>query len=288
MSRLPVFRVASRSLLAGRRALTLLELVVVMAILVALAAILVPSLPPLLNSANQASSATNMSELEKFVMTFRARENRDPNGFDSLMTEGGGAISDLLPGPAGGTYGGDLRVGTLTSAQYKCLNTAGISMVYDMENDLVNRADFDPTLKPYVTSQPYRSGRTLAAGSKVVMLQKPYGEDRLPGVVLNENHDYVVFGIGSRCELCGGQDVDGNDVIGIIKEAPIFHYPKAYGRSVPSNSYLRFCAVYDVGDPAATSTAADAKFVCCVVITTGGVSTSASLAKAYRDHDFEL
>jgi len=265
---------------AGRRGLTLLELVVVMAILIAIAGILVPLLPDMMSSGNQSAGATNITELEKAILTFRSTYFRAPNHFDSLMTDGGSAISDLLPGPPGGSYGGDLTAGTLTSAQRKCLSTTGITTVYDMENDLVDRDDFHPTLSPYVDSQPYGSGRTLDTGSNVVMLQKPYGEDRLLGVRLNENHDYIVLGIGSRCNLCGAD--------GIVKEAPIFHYPKAYGKSVPSNSYLRFCAVYDVGDPNDTSTAADAKFVCCIGITTGGVHTSGSLVKSYLDRQFDM
>jgi type II secretory pathway pseudopilin PulG len=264
----------------NRAGLTLLELVVVMAILIAIAAILVPLLPDMMNSGNQATGATNMTELEKALMTFRSTYFRAPNHFDSLLTEDGAAISDLLPGPPGGSYGGDLRVGTLTSAQRKCLSTTGINMVYDLENELVDRADFHPTYSPWVASQPYGSGRTLGEGAGVLMLQKPYGEDRLLGVRLNENHDYVVLGIGSRCNLCGAD--------GLVKEAPIFHYPKAYGKSVPSNSYLRYCAVYDVGDPSATSTASDAKFIGCVAITTGGISTAGSLTKAYLDHQFDM
>jgi len=266
---------------AGRRdraGLTLLELVVVMAILIAIAGILVPLLPDFMSSGNQAAGATNMAELEKALLTFRGKYFRSPNHFDSLMTEAGD-ITNLMPGPPGFTGGGALEVRPLGAAQAKCLSTESITMVYDLEDSDPGTDDFHPTLNPYVDSQPYGGGRTLAEGENVVMLKRPY-DGVLEGVRLNEDHDYIVLGIGSRCSLCGAD--------GIVKEAPIFHYPKSYGKSVPSNSYLRFCAVYDVGDPAATSTAANAKFVCCVGITTGSVSTAGDLVSAYLDKRFDM
>ncbi len=269
---------------------TLLELVVVMAVLVALASILVPLLPEYLGKANQSAAATNMGELEKAIMTFRSTYSRNPNHFDSMLTEGGAAISKLLPG--GGTNGmaanGKLEARALTSGQASRLTREGIKMVYDIKDALEpDNREFHATLYPYVDSQGYGAGRTLATGQKVVMLARQsdgtYNDDThnfsvMPGVILNPEHDYAAFGIGKYCNLCGPD--------GVVKEAPVFGQHKQ--QSTPGDAYQRFLAIYDIGLPDTDTDRYNAKFV--GVIANGGkrLFSSGDIVGTYHDGRFDI
>ena len=283
----------------GRRALTgftLLELVVVMAILVALAAVLVPLLPEFVGKANQSAAATNMSELEKSIMTFRATYSRNPNHFDSLLTDGGAAVSGLVPAsPAGNPGGGSLEAITLTSGQASRLTREGINMVYDIENALplptdANYSTFHATLNPYVATQSYGAGRALATGQKVLAFKrqadgtyKQTGFDGasgsiMPGVMLNKDHNYAVFGVGKYCNLCGPD--------GLVKEAPIFGQHKA--QSTPSDSYARYGAVYDIGLADTDTNKYNAKFVGVIAIQGKRLFTCGDLVGTYNDQQFDI
>jgi len=131
----------------------------------------IPILPEYVGKANQSAAASNMSELEKFIMTFRATYERNPNHFDSLMNEGGVAMSGLVP-----SGGGALTAGTLTSGQQSRLSREGINMVYDLQNavptDPAALVTFHATINPYLDTQPYGSGRSLNTGASVVLLKK--------------------------------------------------------------------------------------------------------------------
>jgi type II secretory pathway pseudopilin PulG len=272
---------------------TLLELVVVMAILIALAAILIPILPEYVGKANQSAAAANMSELEKFIMVFRASYSRNPNHFDSLMTEGGvvgaaGAttgMSKLVP-----SGGGALATAALTSGQAARLSREGITMVYDLENAVTTNISFHATINPYLAAQPYGSGRSLTNGAGVVVLKKQtdgtynqtgfdgYGGSVMPGVMLDTNHTYAVFGIGKRCNLVGAS--------GLVKDAPIFGQHKS--QSVPSTSYQRYAAVYDIGIPDDDLYKYNAKFVGVIALQGKRIFTSGDLVGTYSDNQFDL
>jgi type II secretory pathway pseudopilin PulG len=264
---------------------TLLELVVVMAILIALAAILIPILPEYVGKANQSAAAANMSELEKFIMVFRASYSRNPNHFDSLMNEGGVAMSGLVP-----SGGGALATSTLTSGQASRLSREGINMVYDLENALSTNISFHATINPYLSTQPYGSGRALTTGAGVVILKKQadgtynqtgfdgYNGSVMPGVMLDTNHYYAVFGIGKRCNLVGAS--------GLVKDAPIFGQHK--NQSVPSTSYQRFAAVYDIGAADTDTKKYNARFIGCIALQGQRIFTSGDLVGTYGDNQFDL
>jgi len=269
---------------------TLLELVVVMAILIALAAVLIPLIPEYLGKANQSAAAANMSELEKFISVFRATYSRQPNHFDSLLTEGGAAVSGLVPGGPSNPGGGALERIVLTSGQNSRLSREGINRVYDIENSVLTNATFHATLNPYVSSQPYGSGRALATGGAVMALKKQAdgtynqtgfdgaGGSIMPGVLLNTNHQYAVFGIGSRCNLIGAQ--------GLVKEAPVFGQHKA--QNTPSTSYQRYAAVYDIGIPDTDTFKYNAKFVGVIAIQGRRIFTSGDIVGTYFDNQFDI
>lgn len=272
---------------------TLLELVVVMAILIALAAILIPILPEYVGKANQSAAASNMSELDKFFMVFRATYQRNPNHFDSLMTEGGvvglpGAttgMSKLVP-----SGGGALATSALTSGQASRLSREGINKVYDLEDAVTTNTTFHATINPYLSTQPYGSGRSLTTGAGVVILKKQtdgtynqtgfdgYGGAIMPGVMLNTNHEYAVFGIGKRCNLVGAD--------GLVKDAPIFGQHK--NQSTPSTSYQRYAAVYDIGAPDTDTFKYNAKFVGTIAMQGKRIFSSGDFVGTYGDNQFDL
>lgn len=269
---------------------TLLEMVVVMAILIALAAVLIPMLPEYLGKANQSAAAANMSELEKFIMVFRTTYNRNPNHFDSLLTDGGAAVSGLIPGGSSNPGGGALERIVMTSGQNSRLSREGINMVYDLENTVLTTNTFHATLNPYVSAQRYGAGRALATGGAVMALKKQAdgtynqtgfdgaGGSVMPGVMLNTNHQYAVFGIGKYCNLVGSE--------GLVKDAPVFGQHKA--QNTPSTSYQRYAAVYDIGVPDTDTSKYNAKFVGCIAIQGKRIFTAGDLVGTYFDNQFDL
>jgi type II secretory pathway pseudopilin PulG len=266
-----------------------LELVVVMAILVALAAILVPMLPEFVGKANQSAAASNMNELDRFIMTFRATYERNPNHFDSLMNEGGVAMSGIVP-----SGGGALATFSLTSGQQSRLSREGINMVYDLENavptDPAALATFHATINPYLASQPYGAGRSLTNSASVVILKKQTdgtynqagfdgaGGSIMPGVALDTNHYYAVFGIGKRCNLVGAN--------GLVKEAPIFGQHK--NQSSPATSYQRYAAVYDIGIADTDTKKYNARFIGTIALQGQRIFAGGDIVGTYGDDQFDI
>lgn len=293
MTRFPVTRSVARfspvcGEAARRRGLTLLELVVVLAILVAIAAILVPLLPELLGKGNQSAAATNMSELEKAVQTFRVAYSRCPNHYDSMLTADG-AVSGLVPAsPAGSPGGGTLEAITLTTGQVSRLTREGINMVYDIENAVTTDPQFHATMNPFIAAQPYGSGRAISGSTvKVLALKKQadgtyndkvFDGSVMPGVILNKDHNYAVFGVGKYCNLCGPD--------GIVKEAPIFGQHKQ--QNTPATSYQRFAVVFDVGLADTDTSKVNAKFVGAIAIAGKRLFTAGDLVGTYGDNRFDI
>lgn len=274
-----------------RVALTLLELVIVMAILVAIAAILVPLLPEMLGKANQSAGATNMAELEKAIQMFHTTYNRYPNHYDSLVS--GEDISGLIPAAGSmGPAGGNMEARQLTKGQVSRLKRRGMTMVYDLqdlddEGNLPSDSNFHATLNPYAEGVSYLNGRELATGETIAMLTRgtdgTYNDDVfdrsvMPGVMLNPDHDYAVFGIGKYCNLCGPD--------GIVKDAPVFGQHKQ--QNTPAEAYQRFCAVFDIGPADDDTSKVNAKFVGCVAIVGKRFFTAGDFVGRYHDNEFGL
>ena len=263
-----------------RTGLTLLELIVVMAILVAIAAILIPLLPEFLGKGNQSAAATNMGELEKAIQTFRATYSRQPNHWDSMLTASGAALSGLVP-----SAGGAIERRTPTTGQASRLYREGILNVWDIydtvaEGQAASPTEFHATLNPFVLSG---SERTVVANGNgggagpVVMLTHPYTEIAKRGLVLNEDHDYALFGIGRYCNLCGPD--------GIVKEAPVYGQHSA--ENTPSTSYQRFAAVYDIGKPDTDTDRINARLVGVVALSTDRLFWCGDLVGTYGDNRYD-
>ncbi len=86
-----------------RHGLTLIELVVVLVILITLAALLIPKLGFLQQQANTASAAATSEDLMNNLEIYKLSSGFYPTRFDSLLTDGGTAISPTIwPNPGVG------------------------------------------------------------------------------------------------------------------------------------------------------------------------------------------
>ncbi len=273
--------------------LTLLELVVVMAILVALAAVLVPLLPEFLGKANQSAAATNMGELEKAIQTFRATYSRYPNYFDSMLTSAGanpdfdGDTKGDVPQPKDDNYENSPSLMTpeeLTAPEVNRLSRQGITHVYSLDGTTAD-THFHATLNPYGASPaaiPLAAGTTVwklarTANSKTSYNDEIFNRAVLPGLTMNDEHNYVLLGVGKYCNLCGPD--------GLVKEAPVFGQHKQ--QNTPSSSYQRYAAVFDVGDPDVEDQR-PAKLIAVVALVGKRFFTAGDIVGTYGDNSFDI
>jgi hypothetical protein len=193
-----------------------------------------------------------------------------------------------VPVPKDDHYSGSpslMVAGTLTDTQIERLRRQGIKQVYHLVDKSSAGADFHATLNPY-GADPLASD--LTASTKVWKLARTaadggYNDDIfdravLPGVIMNNDHDYVLLGIGKYCNLCGPS--------GLVKEAPVFGQHKQ--QSTPSTSYQRYVAVFDVGSSTDTDVSRPAKFVTVVALQGKRFFTSGDLVGTYGDNTFDL
>jgi len=259
-----------------RRGLTLLELVVVMAILVALAAVLIPTLPSLLGRANQASGVSNVVDLDKALQTYLGTNLHYPDRFDSLLDGGGTELSALLPTPdeGGAPVGGWVVAGSIDSGQLLRLQRAGITEVCDFDDENAKHA----TLYPYgANDKILPTPRPLEADGSVAVLAAKGGsyDGALPGVDLDEDHTYVVLGVGNPCTLCGPG--------GQVREAPMYLHHKAI--KSPDEQYQRLCAIFDVGPTGTQGRGADANLVAVVGLKGPKLSSASEVLGSFTSED---
>lgn len=225
---------------AGRRALTLLELVVVMVILAALAGILVPLLPNLARKAHTTAGATNLGEIAKAFQLYAAQHGDNyPNQLDSITT--GTTVASYVPTTASATLGtAPLYVDSPTSAEVSALSDTGITQLAPMiEKPSESAGSWSPTSYPYgtvTTATP--TYNTIDTSDKLAMLNPAVAAAKLGRPTTGR---YAVFGYGKFATING----DGTN------EAPIWYSP-AEGND-PASRYCRFGLVFQVSDSAATS-----------------------------------
>jgi prepilin-type N-terminal cleavage/methylation domain-containing protein len=267
----------------GRRGLTLLELVVVIAILVALAAILVPLLPQLVDRGNQSSGVTNVGELDKLMQTYYSLNNAFPDGYDSLLNTSQ-ELSQLLPTPEISTstapLGGWVVAGSIDAGQYERLKRMSVSRVYDFDDANASHATLYPYSSDSAMTIPPATGRDLAADAEVAVLAKKSGTyaGAIKGVALDDTHTYVVFGIGPACSLCGPD--------GQVREAPVFLHPKAFRAT--DEQYQRLAAIFDVGPSGTNGKGAAAKLVAVAGLTGGGLQSASQIIGAAVSKDNQM
>lgn len=234
-----------------RRALTLVELVVVLAILVALSGMIVPLVQGLGYQTNAATNATVVDDVNRALGSHAARSGTQPDGWDSLLNESGSRFSRLHSALAANATPNLLQDSTLTLAQLESLGNAGIYNVYDAVEASGESPNFsNRTLRPL----PIPWVSTASSNSaKVLKLTLPDGIKAFGGTLLvnqagtesSPAYEFVVFGLGSNTTVQGATMV----------QAPLIQ------SADPSNHYARVCCIFMV--PAGTTKSFPAKYVGC-------------------------
>lgn len=201
------------------RALTLIELTVVLLILAATAGILVPRMVGYGERAHGATSAASIQEGTKALALYEVENGVFPDGWDNLIDDGGGLPSSLFE--SGTLAFNVLSAGALTAAEADALAAAGITTVYGMDTD---HPDFDATFNPYgaAPTPTVLAGTTPVAVLDPAVLRRPAGSR------------IVVFGMGRQCTLFG----DSAHNVPLVFE----------GGMSPSDIYLRYGVAFEVGD----------------------------------------
>lgn len=222
-----------------RRALTLLELVVVLAILAALSGMVVPLIEGLGYQTNASTNATVVNDVNRAVGAFVGRFERLPSGWDSLVDTSGNLFDKLHTQLT--TTAPVLEKVVISAVMAESLTSAGIYQVND-----ATAGGFPNTFTP--STRNVTSGITLAmltAATKTGV----YNASRLSLAQLEAadvNNDYLVLGLGGMTTLRGA----------MMRDVPLI------SSADPNNFYARVLCVFMV--PGNTNTTSfPAKYIGC-------------------------
>lgn len=194
-----------------RAGLTLLELIVVVAILVALSSLAIPLLSSVLVQAKLSTNATAINDVSRAVGSYLGRYGKYPDGWDSLLNNGGTLykqLTETITGtarPPAAAPPALLTTMALTQIQWESLTSAGITTLYSNSEST--------TAAPNMN---FTTPTTLTAGSTVARLVHPTSSTAFAAGVINVNQldnvlpgaEYVVFGLGSNSTMRGTTIVD--------------------------------------------------------------------------------
>ncbi|MBL8795615.1 MAG: hypothetical protein JNM56_17045 [Planctomycetia bacterium] len=231
-----------------RPALTLMELVVVIAILALLGGLVISILPNLLKRTHLAKCSDTIAALNAAWMRAYALNVRYPDGYDSLLAASGSVDTRLTSGLTA-----QLTTGNLSATDVTALRSVGITRVVDLGVVPVGGS------VTYDSAPLGSAGRALAAGGSVAQLNltahlaagNPLGLKRhlvrqADGTFADNsaNVRYLVFGIGPNCTGVGAGK--------LIQEAPV-HF--AGDDSInPSTTYQRYLVIFSLTTNPADST----------------------------------
>ncbi len=238
----------------NRKALTLIELVVVMTILIALAGLLIPTFAAMLTRGHTSTCSTNIGEVCKAIQQYQQLYGGYPSNMDAL-SDGTNVINYLANGAAlpvsnGGpgtlaTEGGGQITGiTLTANEVQALQNAGLATVQSMVAAWPGTGTgFDPTFNYYTDyatpGLPSANAIALAAGTVVGGLDPtaiPAAATRCQQLNLPVTGRYVVLGVGSRCSMVGKTMASAPVHFG---DTPVLN---------PEFGYERLCGVFEISD----------------------------------------
>lgn len=220
-----------------RAGLTLMELVVVLAILVALAGIVIPLMPGMLGRSEQAASATNLSEISKWVQTFESASNRYPLDWDSLTDGTGTVLTYMASSTTKGPFSGStppLQLTALNSNQATALTGAGITQVQLMMTTQPTGTNL--TFNPYQNANKTTNAQALASGINVPTLTLAGQQQLRVGDGITSAGTFVVFGLGDRASLVKSAYAPG------LQDAPVV----TYDAFTPDQKYGRYGVVFQI------------------------------------------
>lgn len=249
---------------AGRKGLTLLELVVVIAILAALAGVLVPLLPAIMNKTHASTGATNLGEIAKAIQLYAAQNGDNyPDMLDSIVASPTSKIATYVLNNAG-----NLTANTLNSGDASALNSAGINNLSQMvESSGSSDTNWSPTFNPYdVAAGTMATMTTVSTGATVAFLDPgvaagKLGVSNMGSTSSTNNGRFVVCGLGKFATCCGTT----------MDEAPVWYNPTA-GQD-PDSVYARFGLVFQTADQATGNALARARLVGIVEFAQWGTMT---------------
>jgi type II secretory pathway pseudopilin PulG len=244
----------------NRKALTLIELVVVMTILIALAGLLIPTFAAMLTRGHTSTCSTNIGECSKAIQQYQQLYGGYPSNMDALSDgttlinylANGAALPVSNGGPGTNQGAGQITGITLTAAEAGTptapgtLTNAGLATVQKMFAAWPGTAGgFDPTFNYYADyANPglaSANALTLTAGSVVGGLD-PTANPNAVAICQKLNLPltgrYIVLGIGPRCSM-----------VGRTMQSPPVHFGDTPVLN-PEFGYERICAVFEISDTA--------------------------------------
>jgi len=222
-------KTAMRQRYASQRGLTLIELVVVLAILVALAGLIIGNFPGLIKKASRSTGSSSIGDIDRAVQVGYTTRLRYPDGMDSLLNNAG-TLATNLPNVSGNYIGGQLAVANLAAGDDTALISAGITHMYRLDEGIT-----DVTWNATATSNRV----AVASGVPVATLPATNAVTIFGQGAINTdatNSTYLVFGLGSRCDLVGASKN--------MLEAPV-----RFGESAahnPKEVYQRYAMVFAI------------------------------------------
>lgn len=211
---------------ARRHALTLVEMLVVLALLVIVAGIVLPKLDGVLGKGHSAQGASAIGDLARYMDTYRALNGRYPDRYDSMLVPAGTAYPNLLPGALA-----KYQPTTITAAEIDSLILAGITSV--LRHDATAGVSInDSGILPPVVITPatpvMRLNLTNAEVQDLLLREFRRPADEVTGAT---PRNFLVFGVGPQCTICNGK-------AGVVRDAPL------HQDTDPGRFYNRFVVIF--------------------------------------------
>lgn len=254
--------IQNRGKQTGRRGLTLLELVVVLAILVAIGGLVVPLLGNYLHRANIASCTVNIPEMDKWIQTYVNLYSSYPDRMDNLAV-GANLASYVAAGDyEGATPPESIQAAALSAGDAAALKEAGITTLCNLVEDA--GGDWNPTFWPYGADRATAPATTAVASGVNVATLTATGIKLMGLPASTANYKYVIFGLNTPCTLFRN----------IAEEAP-YHFADTPSED-PATFYMAFGAVFMVrgADGSDTNSLESAKYMGTIAFHDFGLSTA--------------
>jgi prepilin-type N-terminal cleavage/methylation domain-containing protein len=236
---------------ALRKAMTLMELVVVIGIMALLAAITIPKLIDVFERSRSGTQAYSIAEASRMIETHYGVYKKYPDGWDALTDSGGKMYSKLSPNLIGTTAVPQtfFTIHTLTDSQISSLSRVGIGHMF--LHDATSLPSDSGTDRRHFGDGSGHDGtaniRTVLALDETVgsdgyrLLVDEFNMTPNNSTALLTNNVFIVVGFGPKCTA----------VQSVVQGAPLMEHLD------PAKYYSRALAVFQVP----VTSGASARFV---------------------------